>query len=307
MHSAAYESTGPGGTLHWHLRSDWHWTSRGLGGHFDAAPLRTGDGYRLYWMPDSGRFVDLGTFQTPGAVFAAARTYADEAASGKLAAEANGAGEGGCAHTHPAGVPSAPCPEGESDPGPVVIERVEVSKTTAVAGEDRAALRWTEVSFDKREDAAKFARLLERVNSTIVASHQGLVVTTNATGKDIDKVLKKHAWKEGHRVDPSAQRTDLAAESGSTKREPLWLHPPATYRFENEEQARRFHQAIERRYGDASFLLKGGQVMTDISDSGAGDVLEALRIKPTHVTPGSLQAALRTKRRPRPKARRAKR
>lgn len=76
------------------------------------------------------------------------------------------------------------------------------------ASEEKSAFRWTEVSFDKREDAEKFAKLMEKVNSTIVAHHDNLIVRTNATHGDITRVLTKHNWKAGYRLGRNA----LAAE-----------------------------------------------------------------------------------------------
>jgi hypothetical protein len=138
----------------------------------------------------------------------------------RLAAAAEGAEEmplapdGGCSHSHPPNVPSSPC--GDSAlVHPVVIERTDVAatQTAIVAQEEKAALRFAEVSFDKRVNAERFARFLERKHSTIVALHSGHVVTTNATHADIQKVLKAHTWQGGHRVGKSAGRYDLAAES----------------------------------------------------------------------------------------------
>jgi hypothetical protein len=111
-------------------------------------------------------------------------------------------------------VPSTPC--AKTEPEAVIVERTEVvaagSQTIVAAAGEKAALRFTEVSFDKRSDAERFARFLERRHSSIVAMHSNLVVTTNATGADIQKVLKAHKWEGGHRVGKSAGHYDLAAE-----------------------------------------------------------------------------------------------
>lgn len=139
MEHGVHESAGPGGTLHWRERSDRHWIARGLGGAFDAAPLRSG-GYQLYWVPDGGHFVDLGAHGTLGGAWATARDYADGTFVPRHAAEAGPAAEEGCAHTHPPDVATSPC--ADPAPGPVVVEKTEVaaSQTVLVAGEDAGGL-----------------------------------------------------------------------------------------------------------------------------------------------------------------------
>ena len=97
----------------------------------------------------------------------------------------------------------------------VAVDEVKVS-------EDKADFKWHEVSFDVAPDAVKFARLIEKVNSTIVASHQGLVVTTNATPKDIQKVLSKYEWVESYRIAAEAVAEPKSKEGcgcGTTARE----------------------------------------------------------------------------------------
>jgi RadC-like JAB domain-containing protein len=81
------------------------------------------------------------------------------------------------------------------------------------AGEDKGVFRWTSVAFNSRADAIKFQGLLEKIHSTIVAELSGHIVTTNATARDIDRVLRKHTWEKpnGWQIAPNVQ----AAESGA--------------------------------------------------------------------------------------------
>lgn len=136
-----------------------------------------------------------------------------------------------------------PCAGAAPAPAVAVVDQVEATTThtTAVvaAEEDRsalgeadekAALRWTEVSFDKRADAERFARFLERRHSTVVALHSGLIVTTNATHGDIQKVLGAHKWEGGHRVNPSARRYDLVSELERRSRPARKPHRPKAKR-----------------------------------------------------------------------------
>ena len=92
--------------------------------------------------------------------------------------------------------------------------RMAQMATPDEASEERAGLRWTEISFDVRSDAAKFSRLIQKKHSEIVASHEGLIVTTNATGADIRNVLQGNTWEEGYRLGRNVDRFDLAAETG---------------------------------------------------------------------------------------------
>jgi hypothetical protein len=299
---AAYESPGPGGTLHWKERSDRHWTARGLGGYFDAAPIDRG--YHLYWMSDGGGYEDLGAHATLGGVFGTARSFADERATGRKAAE-NPAG-GDCAHTHPPEVPTSPC-----DPatGPLVIEKVEVSgsQTTAVVGEDKAALRWADVSFDKAEDASRFAKLLEKVNSTIVANHMGLIVTTNATGPDIVKTLAKHKWKAGYRLSSAVPKYDLAAEQSGLEPFASW---PDVLAYARAGAPLYYHAPLDHR----AVLLVKYEVRArtirvwPIGSTGRG----RFRTSDPFTADGSHLSRFRrpagvASEKPRPKARRAKR
>lgn len=178
----ALESAGPGGALQWKMdgHGSWHAKPPVGGGAFDVIPTQAG-GYHTWWLHmgrdgrTAGKATDLGVHATLGAAFGAARDFLDSEYGGKRAAA--------------------------SEEAP-----------TAAAKEERAALRWAEISFDLREDASKFARLIEKIDRTIVASHQGLVVTTNASGRDIEKVLKRTKWKEGYSVSRNAEKFDQAAE-----------------------------------------------------------------------------------------------
>jgi hypothetical protein len=91
----------------------------------------------------------------------------------------------------------------------------EMAANTAL---ERPALRWAEVSFDKPIDAARFAKLIEKVGSEVVATHEGLIVTTNATGKDIHRVLDRNTWDGGYRTTKSVEKFDLAAEANEPGR-----------------------------------------------------------------------------------------
>ena len=91
--------------------------------------------------------------------------------------------------------------------------RMAQMATPDEASEERAGLRWTEISFDVRSDAAKFSRLIQKKHSEIVASHEGLIVTTNATGADIRNVLQGNTWEEGYRLGRNVDMFDLAAEA----------------------------------------------------------------------------------------------
>ena len=69
MNAAAFESSGPGGKLHWSERRDGHWHAEAPGGHFDVVPMR--HGYHL-WFRARGSYIDLGHHQSLGGAFAGA-------------------------------------------------------------------------------------------------------------------------------------------------------------------------------------------------------------------------------------------
>lgn len=80
---------------------------------------------------------------------------------------------------------------------------------------ERPALRWTDVAFNESKDVARFAKLIEKVSSEVTATADGHIVTTNATGRDIGRVLSRNTWEGGYRVGSNAGKFDLAAEAGA--------------------------------------------------------------------------------------------
>ena len=116
--SIAFESPGSGGALRWSMRPDGHWHSETTRGHFDLVPMR-GGWWRLWWRGKGG-YVDLGSHDTPGEGFAAARRYLDEGgvgvaaeASKEVARECGCPGTDPCSHSHPGSVPTTPCAKEE--------------------------------------------------------------------------------------------------------------------------------------------------------------------------------------------------
>jgi hypothetical protein len=81
--------------------------------------------------------------------------------------------------------------------------------------EEKSVGRWTEVWFEDPAEAAAYAPLLEKVNSTIVADAQNRIVTTNASGSDIRRVLTKMRPKGEVTLYPNVDKAPLAAENGA--------------------------------------------------------------------------------------------
>jgi len=119
------------GSLQWRERADRHWiATSAAGGHYEIVP--EGASYRAWRMPFRQTPQDLGTSPTLGGAMMACRRDLQAIMDPSKAAQ--GASEGGCLHTHPPGVPSAPC----ADPSHVtVIEqtRATATRTKMVAAE----------------------------------------------------------------------------------------------------------------------------------------------------------------------------
>jgi hypothetical protein len=81
--------------------------------------------------------------------------------------------------------------------------------------EEKAVFRWTSVAFNAIGDAERFQRKIESVNSTIVADLRGHIVTTNASGRDIDRVLTRNLWEKGYKVYSTAGRDFPKAAEGA--------------------------------------------------------------------------------------------
>lgn len=121
---------------------------------------------------------------------------------------------------------------------PVSYERPRSRKSRPLTAEEKSVFRWAHIAFDLREDAEKFATLIEKVNSTIVGELDGKIVTTNASGHDITKVLTKHRWKKGYNLGRDIDRAypqkaaeskaaeSKAAESKAAEKAPCAACPP---------------------------------------------------------------------------------
>jgi len=107
-HAAAFESTGPGGSLKWSQRRDGHWHADTPRGHFDVVPMKRG--HHLWWR-GRGEYVDLGHQDFLGGAFGAAQRYLDEGVVPAVAAEEakECCGDDKCAHRHPPSVPTTAC------------------------------------------------------------------------------------------------------------------------------------------------------------------------------------------------------
>jgi RadC-like JAB domain len=98
---------------------------------------------------------------------------------------------------------------------------IELFPDSTSAAEDKGALRWTEVWFQFPADASKFAGLLEKQHSTVVASATNRIVRTNATAGDISKVLKKHRWQGRHILDAESIAAELAPVISEAREAPM--------------------------------------------------------------------------------------
>lgn len=131
---------GTGSALHWRERSDGHWLATATGGHYEIVG-EDGQRWHAWWMPRSATPVDLGSHGSMGGATMAAKRHADQ--ESRMAAEA----AEGCSHTHPAGVPSGPCPDPSAHHHPVVaaVQKTETAIVAAEPGEFRAFGTWQEV------------------------------------------------------------------------------------------------------------------------------------------------------------------
>ena len=128
---AAFESSGPGGKLHWSERRDGHWHADAPGGHFDVVPMARG--YHLWFRGQRGTsYVDLGHHGSLGGAFAAARYYLDEPAAAEAGAKAaeesskaECCGDEKCAHRHPPQAPSLPCNEAKEELNRITWKRLK--------------------------------------------------------------------------------------------------------------------------------------------------------------------------------------
>jgi hypothetical protein len=124
----------------------------------------------------------------------------------------------------------------------------------------KTAYRYADVSFDRLDDAQKFAGLLEKqasnIGSFVAGTKHGATVTTNAAPDVIAKVLKKHRWKGGHKMSSTAL---LAAEVGSDGwrvGDCRWIYDLARGLYSIEKRGERY----EARFVDDSEYKKSATV-----------------------------------------------
>jgi hypothetical protein len=134
----AREEAGAGSALQWRERGDGHWTAHALGGHYELVPKE--GRYQTWWMGRSQTPVDLGNHGTLGGAMGAAKRHAD--LEQRMAAET----AEDCAHTHPASVPSAPCPDPSAHKPTPVIAAVHKTETAIVAAESSSGIKWHEAA-----------------------------------------------------------------------------------------------------------------------------------------------------------------
>jgi hypothetical protein len=77
---------------------------------------------------------------------------------------------------------------------------------------EKSVYRWTEIWFKYPSDAVRFGQMLERRNSTIVASVTNRIVFTNASGADIRRTLAGGRWEGRHILGKNVDMVDKAAE-----------------------------------------------------------------------------------------------
>lgn len=117
---------------------------------------------------------------------------------------------------------------------------------------EKSVLRWTEVWFQYPADAQKFAQKIERINSTIIADANNRIAMTNASGRDIRKVLASTKWEGRHILGSNVDRFDKAAENPR----------PIKYRYKG------WHVAIFHSGGQwHGWAAKGGQSIVRTADS----------------------------------------
>jgi hypothetical protein len=120
----AAEAVHEEGGLVWIEGRDNVWRAQGTGGTFAVNSGPRGD-YAAWFLPRGGKPVSLGVHGTLGGAYGAARRF--DPGTGQMAAEGCGCAEEGCAHRHPAGVPTTPCDDPQvAIVGVVAGEREEV-------------------------------------------------------------------------------------------------------------------------------------------------------------------------------------
>lgn len=123
-------------TLHWREQPDRHWiASAPGGGHYELVPRSDGQ-IETWYVRGPGHSGDLIARRSTlgGAIQAASHHLAGQMHPSRAAETAS---EGGCDHTHPAGVPVAPCPDPSAHTHKTEIDETEV--TTARSTRLRAS------------------------------------------------------------------------------------------------------------------------------------------------------------------------